>query len=299
MTNRGSEQVDRQVLVTLTHGYVQQLADELDVDLLHLKGRAVDEALWRIADGQPVPRYSLDVDVLVRPRHVQRLVDALHDREWHKVTGFVEGSAFAHAMNLRHDYLGNLDLHRWWPGFGLEPDAAFDLLWMKHRSTRRVANVDCVVPDLDAQRLVLLLHAGRTGGVHNPDYDACWRTASDAERAQVRQLAQEFDAQVAFAAAVGELDQHRAAPDYLLWRHFSRGSQSRWEEWGGRWRAARGLRAKAEVVRGFVSINPDLLRERVGEDPTPRDYLAEYGLRLRSAATELRLRPWRRRAGRR
>lgn len=291
MTNGGGEQhdqIDRQVLVTLAHGYVQLLADEYGVDILHLKGRAVDERLWqRSASGEPGPRYSLDVDVLVRPAHVDRFVAALLAHDWHKVTGFVEGSAFAHAMNLRHRYLGNVDLHRWWPGFGVSAHEAFDRLWDEHLATREIANVRCTVPDLAMQRLVLLLHAGRTGGVAHADYDACWRTASVEERAEVRALAEQFDAQIAFAAAIGELDEHRRKPEYLLWRHFSRGSQNRWDEWAGRWRAARGLRGKAQVVRGFVSINPDLMRERIGHEPTTRDYVAEYGLRVRSAAADI------------
>lgn len=299
MTNGGDallEQVDRQVLVTLTHGYVQLLADECGVDLLHLKGRAVDEQLWqRSASGVPGPRHSLDVDVLVRPAHVDRFVAALLAHDWHKVTGFVEGSAFGHAMNLRHSFLGNVDLHRWWPGFGLSADEAFDRLWNDHLSSREIANVRCTVPDLAMQRLVLLLHAGRTGGVAHADYNACWRTASAEERAEVRALAEQFDAQIAFAAAIGELDEHRRKPEYLLWRHFSRGSQNRWDEWAGRWRAARGLRGKAQVVRGFVSINPDLMRERIGHEPTTRDYVAEYGLRVRSAAADIArsVRRWR------
>ena len=291
MTNGGGEQhdeIDRQVLVTLAHGYVQLLADECGVDILHLKGRAVDERLWqRSASGEPRPRYSLDVDVLVRPAHVDRFVAALLDQDWHKVTGFVEGSAFAHAMNLRHRYLGNVDLHRWWPGFGVSAQEAFDRLWDEHLATREIANVRCTVPDLAMQRLVLLLHAGRTGGVAHADYNACWRTASAEERAEVRALAEQFDAQIAFAAAIGELDEHRRKPEYLLWRHFSRGSENRWDEWAGRWRAARGVRGKARVVRGFVSINPDLMRERIGHEPTTRDYVAEYGLRVRSAAADI------------
>lgn len=294
------DEVDRQVLVTLTHGYIQLLADESGVDLLHLKGRAVDEQLWqRRASGERGPRYSLDVDVLVRPAHVDRFVTALIDHEWHKVTGFVEGSAFAHAMNLRHAYLGNVDLHRWWPGFGLGADEAFDLMWRDHRSSREIAAVTCTVPDLGMQRLILLLHAGRTGGVAHADYDACWRTATPGERAEVRDLAERFGARVALAAAIGELEAHRRDPEYLLWRHFSIGSQNRWGEWAGRWQAARGVHAKAAVVRGFVSINPDLLRERVGEEPGPGDYLAEYGLRARSAAVDLLrgVRRWRARKG--
>lgn len=291
MTNGDGEQhdqIDRQVLVTLAHGYVQLLADEYGVDILHLKGRAVDERLWqRSASGEPGPRHSLDVDVLVRPAHVDRFVAALLAHDWHKVTGFVEGSAFAHAMNLRHRYLGNVDLHRWWPGFGLSAQEAFDRLWDEHLATREIANVRCTVPDLAMQRLVLLLHAGRTGGVAHADYDACWRTASVEERAEVRALAEQFDAQIAFAAAIGELEEHRGKPEYLLWRHFSRGSQNRWDEWAGRWRAARGLRGKARVVRGFVSINADLMRERIGHEPTTRDYVAEYGLRVRSAAVDV------------
>lgn len=151
MTNGDGEQhdqIDRQVLVTLAHGYVQLLADEYGVDILHLKGRAVDERLWqRSASGEPGPRHSLDVDVLVRPAHVDRFVAALLAHDWHKVTGFVEGSAFAHAMNLRHRYLGNVDLHRWWPGFGVSAQEAFDRLWDEHLATREIANVRCTVPD--------------------------------------------------------------------------------------------------------------------------------------------------------
>ncbi|MBD2758930.1 nucleotidyltransferase family protein [Yimella sp. cx-573] len=289
MTNSGGEQVGRQVLVTLTHGYVQKLADELGVDLLHLKGRAVDERLARrSASGESVGRFSLDVDVLVRPEHVDRLVEALLARGWAKITGFVQGSAFAHAMNLRHDFLGNIDLHRWWPGFGIEPAQAFDLLWGGHRTSMQIANVECDVPDLAAQRLLLLLHAGRTGGVHHPDYEACWPTATPQEQHQIRELADCFDAALPLAAALGELENHRGAPGYLLWRHFSEGSQNRWDEWAGRWQAAEGVRAKADVVRGFVSINPDLLRQRVGANPGARDYVDEYLLRVQAAAAELR-----------
>lgn len=46
---------------------------------------------------------SFDVDALVRPADVSRLLKALGDLGWEKLTGFEEGSAFGHAMNLRHD----------------------------------------------------------------------------------------------------------------------------------------------------------------------------------------------------
>src|SRR5262245_30376280 len=80
--------------VRLTHAQLQAIADEAGVDLLHLKGPAVSEELGR--------RSSSDADVLVRPAHLQRYLDALTRHGWSLYTDFAHGSSFGHAANYRH-----------------------------------------------------------------------------------------------------------------------------------------------------------------------------------------------------
>lgn len=229
---------------------------------------------------------SLDVDVLVRPAHVQRMIDALFSRGWERMTGFTEGSAFGHAMNLRHD-LGLVDLHRWWPGFEISPEAAFDLLWSR-REIASIASVRCNVPSAADQRLILLLHFARSGGARVDDKDATWTAATEDERQAVRDLARHFDSGLALAAATGELEAYRDQRSYRLWRYFSRGDGGRLEEWVGRYLAARGPRQKALVVRGFLQVNHDLLAFELGREPERADYRHAYVERLRTAAQDVR-----------
>ena len=56
------------------HAAVQAPADEMGVDLLHIKGTTVDPTL------RPVERTGTDVDVLERPAQVGRLDRALRQR---------------------------------------------------------------------------------------------------------------------------------------------------------------------------------------------------------------------------
>ncbi|TWE11982.1 nucleotidyltransferase family protein [Rudaeicoccus suwonensis] len=276
------------VRVQLVHGYAQLLASASSVDLLHLKGAAADPTLRprTAVEGTPV-RVSFDVDLLVRPGHVDRLLAVLLDHEWEVVSGFEAGSAFGHATTLRHTYLGYIDLHRSWPGFGMDADRVFDRLWA-HRSTVSIAHVRCTVPSLEHQRLILMLHAGRSGGLRHPDAQFLWVEATDDDRVAMRGHAAEFDAQVALAAATGELEDYRDDPQYQLWRHFSEESQSRLDEWVGRWRAARSVSDRVRVVKGFLIVNPDLLRDQVGPKPSAGDYARAYAGRLGAAVTDLR-----------
>lgn len=271
--------VPDRVRLELLHGYVQLVAEAHEVRLLHLKGAAVHEELRR------GPVMSFDVDVLVHPADVDRFLHALSALGWEKLTGFDEGSAFGHAMNLRHD-LGLIDLHRRWPGFEVSPGEAFELLWSRHGEAE-IAGVGCPVPSLDDQRLILLLHHARSGAESTRDLDASWAHSDEATRRRTRELAKQLDAELALAAAVGQLDEYRSRPGYALWRYFVRGEQSRWEEWWGRFEAAPGPRAKAVVLRGLVSVNSDLLRFDLGHEPTKREYARAYRERLGTAIGDI------------
>ncbi|WP_052947008.1 nucleotidyltransferase family protein [Dermacoccus sp. PE3] len=271
--------VPDRVRLELLHGYVQLVAERHGVRLLHLKGAAVHEGLRR---GHGT---SFDVDVLVHPDDVAPFLDALSTLGWERLTGFEEGSAFGHATNMRHE-LGLIDLHRHWPGFEVSPVEAFETLWSRHEEMS-IAEVPCPVPSLDDQRLILLLHHARSGSGSTRDLEAGWADSDEATRRRIRDLAKQFDAELALAAALGQLENFRSRPGYALWRYFVRGEQSRWEEWWGRYEAATGVRAKMLVLRGLVSVNADLLRFDLGREPTTREYAHAYRLRLRTAVGDL------------
>ncbi len=270
--------------VHLAHAIVQKLAEDHAVDLLHLKGPAVLPGLR--AEG----RHSSDVDVLVRPSHLPRLVEALESVGWEQRTDFATGSAFAHAANWWHDDWGWIDVHTHWPGLGLEPEAAFDVL-LRDRVWREIAHWGCPVPDRTAQRLVLVLHAARSRG--SGDVDRAWSAATPDEQAAVRALAAELDAEVALAAGIGELELHRRDPSYRLWKFFSQGG-SRLDEWVARMAAARTTRARVDLATSALRVNRDHLRMELGRPPTADDVRARQRERVRRAVTELRRRVRRR-----
>lgn len=263
--------------VHLAHAVVQKLAEERNIDLLHLKGPAVLPGLR--AEG----RQSSDVDVLLRPSHLSRMIAALESIGWEQRTDFATGSVFAHAANWWHDDWGWVDVHVSWPGVGIEAEQAFDVL-SRGAIQRSIAHWDCPVPDRVAQRLVLVLHSARSGG--STDVHLAWTAAEPSEQAEVRKLAAELDADVALAAGIGELELHRDHPTYALWRHFAEGG-SRMDEWRARLSAAPSARAKAGLVTSAMRVNRDHLQMELGRPPTREDVRARQGQRLRKAAEEM------------
>ena len=263
--------------VHLAHAVVQKLADDRGIDLLHLKGPAVLPGL------RPEGRQSSDVDVLVRPSHLPRLVSAVESVGFEQRTNFATGSVFAHAANWWHDDWGWVDVHVSWPGVTIDAELAYDVL-ARDRLVRQIAHRDCLVPNRTAQRLILVLHSARSGGT--ADLDHAWTAAEPHEKDAVRALAAELRAEVALAAGIGELELHRGDPSYLLWRHVTRGG-SRFDEWRARLAAATTLRAKAELLTAAMRVNRDHLRMELGRAPTRADVRARQRLRLRRAAGEL------------
>ncbi len=263
--------------VHLAHAVVQKLAEERNIELLHLKGPAVLPGLR--AEG----RQSSDVDVLVRPSHLPRLISAVESIGWEQRTDFATGSVFAHAANWWHDDWGWLDVHVSWPGVGVDDEQAFDVL-ARGALQHSIAHWGCPVPNRTAQRLILVLHAARSPG--GTDVDHAWTAAEPAEQAEVRALARELDAEVALAAGIGELALHRDHPTYALWRHFAEGG-SRLDEWRARLAAAPSTRAKAGLVTAAMRVNRDHLRMELGRPPTRAEVRARQRQRLRKAAAEL------------
>ena len=186
--------------IELTHGVLQRLADRCGADVLHIKGPTVSPELLEHCivndEDTVIPRGSTDADVLVRPEHLAQFETTLAHHGWHKVVDFHDGSAFGHAANYWHELLGYADIHRQFPGINIAPSPAFQALWTRRQGID-IAHTPIHTPSVTDQRLILLLHAARSGNPNHPDKVRCWDDASDQERQTVRSLARDLDAQVA------------------------------------------------------------------------------------------------------
>lgn len=282
--------------VPLAAATLQVIADDAGVDLLHIKGAAVDEALLgrrRVLDpatGQResivVPRASVDADVLVRPSHVKRFFAAMAAHRWTMVYRFEDGSAFEHASTWIRPGVCHADIHRAFPGIELPPEPAFDLLWADRRMIR-LAGQPCAVPNLPAQRLILILHAVRGGDLDSPDIDRAWREASADERAEVDALAASLRADVALAAGTGRLEGHRRHRSYTLWRALASQETSRTTLWWARVRAQPDPWHALRTALHLVSPKPDRLERELGHKPGLLQWGRAWGHQAGLVASEI------------
>jgi hypothetical protein len=269
--------------VGFAHALVQVIAEDHGVDLLHIKGPALDGSLRRSSavNGDTALRQSVDADVLVRPSHVNRLSQALAEHGWRRHFDFEDGSAFGHAATWGHDNVGYLDVHRYFPGIELDPSAAFDLLW-GHRDRQDIAGIPCEVPEITAQRLVMIIHAARGRRYRDIlDIETAWGTITEADRAAIEALADELHARVALYAGTGRLDQVADEHTYPLWRELTSPRQSLLTMWWARVRAEPDLVSSVRKGVHLVLPNRRRMETWLGRPPTWREVATAYGSRVR------------------
>lgn len=256
------------VRLHLGRAAVQTLADASGIDLLHIKGDAVDPAV------RPTANTGSDIDILVRPDQVDAMDHALRDHGWRLYTTFANGSPFGHAQTYLHPLWGYLDLHRRFPGIRLDPAHAFARLW-EARTSLDFGGIPCPVPSVPAQAAILILNAarGRAGAAH--DLRWLWMDASTETRSAIESEIDALDARLAWDAAVGDIERHRGDREYRLWRAVSRGG-TRAEEWWGRVLAQPTLRARAAMIARLPLVNLQHLAHRLGRAPTWRQIIVEF-----------------------
>ncbi len=276
--NESEVTVPLPVRLRFGHAAVQRLAEEIGVDLLHIKGAAVDPSL------RPAGYPGSDVDVLVRPAHVPELDRAMRQHGWRLYSTFEYGSPFGHAQTYLHDAWGYIDVHRFFPGIRVRPERAFDLFW-SDRHELEIAGIGCQVPSVPAQAVLLVLNAARSRTPGKPDVGTAWRDAGAERRAEVDALVLDLDARVAFAAATGGLERYRHERDYRLWKIVSEGG-SRSAEWRARVRAAPDLRSALRIAARAPLVNVDHLAHRLGRAPTRGEIVAEFFRRPARALRE-------------
>jgi len=272
------ERIPPDVRLELSRAGVQLIADRVGARLLHIKGSMTDPALLG-------PRFEgTDVDVLVDPAGIPPLHRALLAQGWQVYSRFRNNSSFEHAQTYFHEDWGHLDVHRRFPGIGLADDCAFEVLWADRAETR-TAGLPCAVPAFTAQAVLLTLNSARAGGWGNTAA-RIWDALDDPGREACRALVDRLDAQVAFAAAHGELERYAHRREYLLWKVASQGG-TRTQDWIGRVRAARTLRARVGLLLRAPLVNTERLAHKLGHAPRPGEVVREFLIRTTQGAREV------------
>lgn len=280
----------------LAHATLQVIADECDADILHIKGAALDPALLPLNSEAPpgatslasaLPRLSAHADVLVRPSHLKRYLAALNRHGWYNLLRFDTGGGADHSAVYWHNELCEADVHRSFPGIRLGSDLAFERLW-QDRGTLEIAHRSCNVPSLNAQRLVLLLHAARNRSSAGSDVRLAWDNASEIQQAQVQTLAKELRAEVPLAAVTGRLNDYADQPDFDLWRLWPVAAESKFEFWIARIRAARSTWDRLLVISNPLLLKTDVIAMQMGRRPTGREIARFQRQRMREDIYDIR-----------
>lgn len=256
------------VRIQLSHAYFQHLADRHEIDLLHIKGYAFANEVYRPG------RSSTDVDVLVRPAHLDRLIQIALADGWEIMAHFETGSIFEHAMTLYHGSWGLVDIHRYFPGIGDSQGSAFDTLWQQRRS-RNIAHYPCQLPSLVDSRIIVVVHGARSNDTPNPDIRFLQDTLAPADWEQMQQRLPELEAQLAFAAALGKLDSFTHHPDYYLWKSVSENIPDHLR-WKARFYHARGLAEKFRLLINILRVNQDHLAMELGHAPSKKEICIKF-----------------------
>jgi hypothetical protein len=266
----------RRVGIGFTHAMVQTVLAGADLEVLHIKG----PALSRLYGDRPVIRQSMDTDVWVRASLAGEVLSALQKDGWDLRIPFEDGSSFEHAATMTHRALPSLDVHRQFPGIGVAPEIAFERLW-RDRTTQLIAGIECTVPSLTAQRLILLLNTARGGSSHD-DRNLAWLRATDQERQAVRDLAAELNAEVALAAAIGELDRYRDRREHDLWHFLSTGTGTPVQLWWARVRAEGNPPSGLRRGLRLIFPTPHRMRLAAGRELTIPQLIGAYAARIGS-----------------
>lgn len=259
--------------VLLAHAALAHILAEADIRALHIKGYAALDGSY-VAD-----RPSTDVDLLVHPDDASRAIRVLEAAGWPLIADFSEGSIFMHAATLRHVQLGYVDVHRLFPGIGIDPAEAFERLWAA-RVERIRAGHPLPVVDREHQRLLIILHAARDVSRRRLDVSHIRTTATKEEWEVLRRLAVEFRAQAAWEAATDETLPGADPRQTELFRAMN-SNKTGLALFGPRWRATDGFLGKARLVRDTLTVNRAHLAMDLGRDVTHRDALAWQIGRLR------------------
>lgn len=262
------EQVPLKARIVLSHAHLQNLAERRGIDLLHVKGYIFGQ------DTYQEQRTSTDVDVLIRPSQVEAFIEAVLEAGWEVMTTFETGSDFHHAMTIYHPTWGLADIHREFPGLGKNPEVTFDRLWAQRRK-KVMGGYPCDTTSLQDSRLIVYVHSARSTSIVKPDVQYLDELLSAQEKEALEVRVRELEAELAYAAALGRIDQYQNQKDYLVWKTASE-KTSDLTRWYARVQAAPSLGAKVQTVLDIFRVNKDHLAMELGHEPSKQEIRQKF-----------------------
>lgn len=267
-TSEEYSEVPLKIRIMLSHTHLQRLAEQARVDILHIKGYIFGE------DTYPKNRTSTDVDILVRPSHLDLFIKSIKTAGWEILTTFESGSDYHHAMTIYHPTWGLADIHREFPGLGQDAALTFERLW-KQRRMKVIANYPCATTSLVDSRVIVYIHAARSSSELKPDVEYLNSHITEEERTTIQSRVVELDAELAYAAAIGTIDDYSERRDYLLWKTASEQS-SNLARWYARVKVAPGAKSKAKTLLAILRVNRDHLAMELGHRPSQQEIRAKF-----------------------
>lgn len=257
---------------------IQVIARTAGIRLLHIKGGTLDRSL------RAGRRGGTDVDVIADPQSIPGLHTLLSTHGWSVYSSFLDGSPFGHAQTYRHPEWGYLDLHRRFPGVRVPDQEAFELLW-ERRETHAATGIECPVPSVDAQAVLFVLNAARSPEALGEEARTFWAQQREDERIRRSRLVRALRAEVAVAAALGDLERYRGRREYLLWKTVSQGG-GRLVEWWARIKAAPTVGDAFRTITRAPLVNRAVLAHELGREPRFGDLIRAYRRRIARAVRE-------------
>ena len=152
----GSESLHQDEGVLRATALVDYVAASAGLTVLFIKGPAATMM------GLRENHVSADVDVLVRPEDLDRMVELLAARGWReRPSGVTVVRRYRHSRTLYHpQWNSDIDVHDRFPGMEAPPGSAFDTLW-RDRQYLVMAARSVPVPSVPAAAIFQALHSLR------------------------------------------------------------------------------------------------------------------------------------------
>lgn len=206
--------------VLLATALVGHVAASADLPVLFIKGPAA--TMMGLRDSH----VSADVDVLVRPEDLDRMVELLGARGWlERPSGVSVVRRYSHSRTLYHPQWNcDIDVHNRFPGMEAPPDGAFDTLW-RDRQHLVMAARSLPVPSIPAAVIFQALHSLRAMDEprHQREYSGLLQRVDTSMHKEILELSMELQAASALRpllADLGAMDVPvRQEPVSEEWRH--------------------------------------------------------------------------------